>query len=385
MTPAERQSLLGHPLLAGYTPQERQGLVQAAEVVELARWERREVRDHLLVVLRGRGWGGTGDVARELRAGDPICDVQLLDGFHNFGFAFTAREPTRVALLPMTEAPAHLMHALAREFERWLGPLDEELAAQSAALESFIRPDGRLTPPPYHFEAAELLVLVVDPGPPLIERGLRELPVPGGAGSLLVLADFPRVTTDRPEDGATAYREASLFRPCFRRARPGLHVEFIHPEHALATLIGREVFGLPKRVGTIRWRPHEVHLDRRDRQLELRWGGEEELPAGTWMDALGEAVLGRRLPFGRLGDGLLQVLPVQALVGGREVPLFSRRQVLDEGPPRTEGVVTRMRVERVRRMARLLGPRLHSTGPDLGRGLRAAFRVVLDCSLVGKR
>ena len=62
----------------------------------------------------------------------------------------------------------------------------------------------------------------------------------------------PRVVTPGAE--TMTYREAAIFAPRLISGRPPqlcLESRWIRPDDRMATLVGRELFGLPKRVGEV--------------------------------------------------------------------------------------------------------------------------------------
>ncbi len=107
-----------------------------------------------------------------------------------------------------------------------------------------------------------LVALDLPPWP--ARKPARALPFSPGCGTLLALADYPKVVTPGAE--TMTYREAAIFAPRLISGRPPqlcLESRWIRPDDRMATLVGRELFGLPKRVG-------EVLLE--DRFTEVRHG-----------------------------------------------------------------------------------------------------------------
>lgn len=118
---------------------------------------------------------------------------------------------------------------------------------------------ARLQVGPYSADGTEMFVAVArtpagDYGrflpPPL-------RPVPGYDGVFLVVAArFPRIAQPHePQVQPFAYNEVTLFAPALHPSckppfvRPILYTPALYPDNVLATLLGREIYGFPKRPG----------------------------------------------------------------------------------------------------------------------------------------
>lgn len=108
---------------------------------------------------------------------------------------------------------------------------------------------------PFIFENASIVFAFCEADPqPILDTlpdGLSLLQIPGRtrAPIFITFADFP---TAYPEHDMTAqfgYTETSIFVPVRFGATPGVYLPYLYPSAWEPILIGREVYGFPKRLG----------------------------------------------------------------------------------------------------------------------------------------
>ncbi|MCB9763157.1 MAG: acetoacetate decarboxylase family protein [Alphaproteobacteria bacterium] len=274
------------------------------------------------------------------------------------------RVPAASWLAALDRSPA-LALAEARRQAAARAALEDGFAASLGDLDDFFAPGGRLVPGPYTFGPVALTAFVMAGERAalraLLPPGLRLIPGLGGA-SLLVLAEVGGSRTDGPggPTRAGAYRELAVFIPCVGpRGRLGVFVPALVVTATMAILLGREIYGFPKRPGRI-WLHSdgaEVALDHR-LALRLGWGEGTPLAAGAAPRAL-RALLRPRVFTRKVIAGVAGRDRVDELVE-------SRFSLLDLG-----------------RLTRLAEPRVEHLDPwlpPLGRptaafSLQAAYRL----------
>ena len=235
-------------------------------------------------------------------------------------------------------SPADVIESLCREIDRLHQQRDRWARSQDDAYDPSV--GGLLVPGPYRFGPFEARFVLMQDDPHRLRRllppGLHLLPGCGGR-YVLVLADFQNVSSLHPRsDGRRhGYRETTPFIPCVTsRGRIGMFVPELYPDAYMPILLGREIYGFPKRLGRTfaglgRW---DVVLDEQ-RALKVRWGKEvgidgadfaEQLLRGL-VPALGAPARGT----GRLG-GILRWLGDHGVPRRfRQSRIFVRKRLLD--------------------------------------------------------
>src|SRR5262249_7916547 len=141
----------------------------------------------------------------------------------------------------------------------------------------FDPPNARLVPGPYRFSPMRLVLHVVETEraalAALLPRGLHLLPGLGGR-YLVVFGDFHRCVTQhaRGDGRVFSYRETTPFIPCAGFGRVGAFIPELYPDSYMAILLGREIYGFPKRLGrtTVRGDGVDVIVDHA-RLMRARW------------------------------------------------------------------------------------------------------------------
>lgn len=146
------------------------------------------------------------------------------------------------------------------ELERALTDADEVVSS----------PGAELIPGPYTFEPMPVLYLVMrreaEALANLLPPGVRTVPGLGGR-YLVLISDITSCRSDHPRGGGrrAAYRELTVFIPCIGPGgRVGLYAPELFASATAPIMLGREVYGFPKRLGRI-----ELH----DRGASVAVGG----------------------------------------------------------------------------------------------------------------
>jgi hypothetical protein len=142
----------------------------------------------------------------------------------------------------------------------------------------FETPSARLVPGPYTADV-ELRAFVMRDEATRLKALLPPgcAPLPGLEDSwLLLLSHFRDVHSEHVQGRTYSYREVTPFVPCLGPdSQPGLFCPELYPDNYLAILLGRELYGFPKRMGRVHRGPTHVSLAVGHR-LVLRAGWSEE-------------------------------------------------------------------------------------------------------------
>lgn len=164
----------------------------------------------------------------------------------------------------------------------------------------FESPSARLVPGPYAADVELRTFVMRDAAPKLkalLPPGCR--PLPGLEDTwLLILSHFRDVHSVSPigRGRRFAYREVTPFLPCVGPdLQPGLFCPELYPDNYLAILLGRELYGFPKRMGRVHLGPTHVSLAV-GHQLVLRAGWSAERPGDASMVGAHLASLTTPLP-----------------------------------------------------------------------------------------
>jgi CRP-like cAMP-binding protein len=119
----------------------------------------------------------------------------------------------------------------------------------------FESPNARIYPGPYFCDAFKQYFIVMKEDPKkiaaLLPPGLKPLPLVSGR-YIAAINFFPGLTIKNKPEKSFSYREFCIFIPCIG---PDLKVGFfcpeLYPDNYLAIVIGREVYGFPKRHGAL--------------------------------------------------------------------------------------------------------------------------------------
>jgi CRP-like cAMP-binding protein len=168
----------------------------------------------------------------------------------------------------------------------------------------FLSPNARIVPGPYRAEPFEMLIFLMrwEPGrlKALLPPGLS--PIPGLSDLyLLTFSFFPALTTVNPvgQGKKFRYNETVPFIPALGPGlRPGAFCPELYPDNVLAILLGRELYGFPKRYGTTRRSGNRVDFTVSDRMAARASFAERRMasPAEFAADFTAEAMGGSALP-----------------------------------------------------------------------------------------
>lgn len=163
-------------------------------------------------------------------------------------------------------------------------------------------PEAVPVPGPWHFRDARAAVFVVQGNAARIAstlpRGVRMLPGTGGR-YVLALARFEQVHSLDPRDESECrYHEITPFLPVWSGWRgPAGYVPVLYPDAHMATLLGREIHGFPKRTSRIGWHDDGVELIvGHALTLRARWVDRTPVEPIEFTRALLSALWGRSLP-----------------------------------------------------------------------------------------
>ncbi len=181
--------------------------------------------------------------------------------------------------------------AVARELE---SDLRDAWAAQERDRQSlddfFVSPSARLVPGPYVAQL-DVTAFVMRELPSKLREHLPPgcRPMPGADDTwLLLVSHFLDVHSESAagQGRRFSYREVSPFIPCVGPdLLPALFCPELYPDNYLAVLLGRELYGFPKRMGRFEVGPTHVSLAV-GHQLALRTAWSAERPCSA--AALGE-------------------------------------------------------------------------------------------------
>ncbi len=349
MTPVLPVELEGLPLFKGLTGPELSSLTQALSVRDVpdeARLAQEDLpSDGLVVLLHGElAVTVRGAFVTIVRPPAVLGLASLVDGGPRTA-SLAAHGPARVAHLP---APAfralleqshgfaqNVAHALAAELR---GQLKRQRQATEVLDDFFEQPNARLVPGPYGAEPFTMYLWVLRDSPArvraLLPPGVRL--VPGLGGHWLLTVNLFEALVSRHERGAGrrfSYRETCPFVPCLSGLTPGLFVPELYPDNVLAILLGREIYGFPKRFGTVAQRADGVDVVVGQRLVLRAFHGEgAALSAGDFGLALGDALGLPTLPASvRALVRQVAALPIGAdgSVHAPPLPVFVRKQIAD--------------------------------------------------------
>jgi len=199
-------------------------------------------------------------------------------------------------------------------------------------------PGALLLPGPYSFGPYRALQLVMEAAPgqldALLPGGLARAPGLGGR-YLVVVNDIESCVCEHPASDrrAHAYREVVPFIPCIaRNGSLGLFTPEVYPGAYMPILLGREVYGFPKRLARVRLGARRVDLlVDHDVLLHARWTDEVAVPAAGFVEALARTLLpagSAAAPLARLLGGFTALAGAAgADASGLRSRVFVRKRV----------------------------------------------------------
>jgi hypothetical protein len=223
----------------------------------------------------------------------------------------------RVLWVPPSDLTESALTLVGAELERTTA----ERAALTRTLDEQFDSGARLVPGPFRFGPIDARVFVVDGDR---DRMRAALPpglhlVPGlGARYVLIVANISGARSVH-DPRTFAYRETTPLVPVLcERGAPGLFVPELYPDAAMPTMIGREIYGFPKRVART-WLSDgaaDVVVDNR-RILRARWGRRR---------ALGDTAFFQELA-GHLSPALARPARWASAAVGLPLPVYVRHRV----------------------------------------------------------
>lgn len=208
--------------------------------------------------------------------------ITLLEGPRVVGLTSSLDAQPRTASLEVLR-DAELVSVRGEVFRRLVTERNDLSLAVIAALSSDLReawqqqerdreslddffetPSARLVPGPYAADVELRTFVMHDPSArqkALLPPGCS--PLPGLEETwLLVLSHFRDVhSTSVGQRRSFSYREVTPFIPCLGPdSQPGLFCPELYPDNYLAILLGRELYGFPKRMGRVHLGPTHVSL-----------------------------------------------------------------------------------------------------------------------------
>lgn len=379
-------------------PQLSDDLVREARHVTMEAWAERELEGDLVLILEGHGQLLELSAARDIGPGAAVID-SLTTSVANGRFSrlrpTSAMEAIRVPL--GQEPPVALLEVLAKDWERWFDDFDRHELDELRSLHDRLNEDGSIKPGPYQLKGTRLILAALDLPAWPARKPLRAIGT-SDAATLLVIADYPRVVT--PGAKPMIYREAALFAPRMLPRlpfpEPCVEAAWIYPDDRMATLLGRELYGLPKRVGRVTIRDRFVEVRRTPTWFRFTWEGHTDLHDAQAGAEVLAAVRGGQYkatrPFGLLEWRRPPTLLPSFMAAWRSHPSSTASM--------SQLCKTAMWTKRIHSSVRLEGPELW-TPPDpkpaegryhvpdrMGRHrtlrgvrVRAAWRFVLDLSV----
>lgn len=202
--------------------------------------------------------GGRLMLSRDAQPEGPAQPDTLLDMIASLGGLPHTRRAIALTDCELLHWPVSALDfpAFAAAARRYLSGALQQTRERLAALEAPIHYAGGadLTPGPFVFDDVTLVMAFCDGGRDALNvpvpDGIARFHGPGGRGGvLLALADFPRAYPDHTPQARFAYTETTCFIPVRRGWRLGLYPAYIYPSAWEPILLGREVYGFPKRLG----------------------------------------------------------------------------------------------------------------------------------------
>lgn len=209
---------------------------------------------------------------------------------------------------------------------------------------------------------------------------------------LLALAKFPDAYSEHDPGARFGYTETTVFVPVHHRRSIGLFVPYIYPSAYEPILLGREIYGFPKRLGHTAFGSQYTTLSvDGETHLTLRWAGldntDEPRLVRALVDWIGLEGRSAALAF-QGGEALRRAMRLPSY---RRVGVYNHKRVLAphttaETPAYNLDQLTHaiFGVLRWYQIAQVRGPELSITaGPlqDAHLVLREAYRTQLDLRL----
>lgn len=270
------------PVFVDLTPEEQFALLGAAQIRHLPAGEvlfyEGDSPDTLYLLKAGRCQTARGEIHPEMLI-DPVATLGGLP----HSVKVTAAESSELYCWPMErlQQSAAFNAAARRYLARQLQQTSARLSQLTAPIH-YIPNSAALFPGPFLFEDATMLFAFCEANPDSVQNclpeGLTVLQRPGKkqAPVLLALADFPSAYPQHLPTARFAYTETTYFIPVRHGTTFGFYVPNIYSSAYEPILLGREIYGFPKRLGETVFGVNEVSLTvDGEKYLHLKWQGAE--------------------------------------------------------------------------------------------------------------
>lgn len=175
---------------------------------------------------------------------------------------------------------------------------DTSFRASKSFDDLFTSPNAQLVPGPYEFDPFPVYLFVLEHEPAhlqsLLPPGVKLIPGMGGRYIVLV-SQIERCYTDNAiGDGRQfGYHETTPFIPCVHQnQRFGSYIPELYPDAYLPIILGREMYGFPKRYGQTDIGQQHIDLILADRLLfRARWRQRQDLSSEAYAEQLLQAML----------------------------------------------------------------------------------------------
>ena len=198
----------------------------------------------------------------------------------------------------------YLAHALSEQY-------DTQFKIGLSFDDLFDSPNAQLVPGPYEFEPFPVLMFVVEQESKILTSLLPEglNPIPGlGNRYLLLISTIENCYTENVKgDGRQfGYMETTPFIPCMSDySRVGTFIPELYPDAYLPIILGREIYGFPKRYGRTFVKPGKADLIIGDRLLlRATWKARKSIQDEAFSSAFRAAFSDRP----KLPDSLVKTL-----------------------------------------------------------------------------
>lgn len=214
-----------------------------------------------------------------------------------------------------------------------------------------------------------------------------------GNSLLVAFADFPNSRYANAPDKTFSYKETTFFVPVRVGSTLGLYVPYIYPSSYEAILLGREIYGFPKRLGYSELNYFDATLTvDAETLISLSWQGEgDQSSEGQLVGAMGGlfGVQGQLTSAAfRVGDTLLNLMNVPFY---RRISVYNHKLIPDittkyDEPKFAVDQLTQaiFQVERWHSIEKLNYPHVAQVGRMLQNWhiqVREAYRTKLDMRL----
>lgn len=239
---------------------------------------------HLYILLDGQCAQTFGDESRgDVPINTPLDTIAALGGLSHT-VKITVTRPSRLLCWPLEilwalpEFSMVARHYLATTLQATQSRLNEVTAPIHYTPQS-----ANLLPGPFKFDNTTLVLAFCEADQDSVKAylpdglSLLKRPAKPRAPILLGLAKFPRAYYEHSPAKTFAYTETTYFIPVRRRTGWGLYIPYIYPSSWEPILLGREIYGLPKRLGKTIFDGAAVSLSVDENELlRLAWDGREE-------------------------------------------------------------------------------------------------------------